>query len=74
MFADQASVAEANKAYKQFYRQQLDELMEVRTRQKQQDAIRTIEEKRSYNDRVQQLQEAERQKDQTYKNYYRMLM
>lgn len=48
--------------------------MQERNKQRQEDAARSIEEKRNYNDRVQQLQEAERQKDQTYKNYYRMLM
>jgi len=46
------SAAGDTRAYKQFYRQQLDELMQERSRQKQQEAAQTIEEKRNYNTRV----------------------
>lgn len=48
--------------------------MQERTRQKEEEAARSLEEKRNYNERVAQLKEAEKQKDATYKNYYRMLM
>ena len=56
------------------YRQELDQILQQREKIKLQERQREQQEKKVYNERIERLQEMEKMKDISYKNYYQMLM
>lgn len=53
---------------KQFYKHELDSLVNEKNRQKQVERDRDMHEKKMYNDRLVQLKELEKLKEMSYKN------
>lgn len=63
-----------NQALKQLYRHELDQILRDRDRIKKLEKQKEEQDRKTYNQRLEHLEEMDKMKDISYKNYYQMLM